>query len=200
MINRINRASGKIFVYSSFKEYGGLKSFIKVLEAYGYKDYAQYGEGTRRFAIWSGDENMNYKEEIKTVFNMDKNLNGSKLKIILGSSSIKEGVSFKGVRQVHIIDPYWNLPRLDQVIGRASRFCSHKDLSKDKRTVKVYIYLAVHKDAEETVDQYIYKLSLRKNKLVNEFERAIKESAIDCDLNYNANVDKDQPKAYVCDK
>ncbi len=173
MINRINRATGKVFIYSSFKEYAGLKSFIRVLEAYGYKDYASHGEGTKRFAIWSGDENMNYKEEIKTVYNGEKNLNGSKLKIILGSSSIKEGVSFKGVRQVHIIDPYWNLPRLDQVIGRASRFCSHKDLEEERRNVKVYIYLSVHKDEEETIDQYIYNLSLRKNKLVNEFEIAI---------------------------
>lgn len=199
MINRINRATGKVFIYSSFKEYAGLKSFIRVLEAYGYKDYAQYGEGTKRFAIWSGDENMAYKEEIKTVYNMEKNLNGSKLKIILGSSSIKEGVSFKGVRQVHIIDPYWNLPRLEQVIGRASRFCSHKDLPKEKRTVKVYIYLSVCEKDPETIDQYIYKLSLRKNKLVNEFERAIKESAIDCELNFNANKDPQNPREYTCD-
>jgi len=202
MINRINRTSGKIFIYSSFKEFAGLKSFIKVLEAYGYKDYAQYGEGTKRFAIWSGDENMNYKEEIKSVYNMENNLNGSKLKIILGSSSIKEGVSFKGVRQVHIIDPYWNLPRLEQVIGRASRFCSHKDLPLEKRNVKVYIYLAVAPDEkeDETIDQYIYKLSMRKNKLVNEFEIAIKESAVDCELNYNANKDPNKPNEYVCDK
>jgi hypothetical protein len=199
MINRINRATGKVFVYSSFKEFAGLKSFIKVLEAYGYKDYAQYGEGTKRFAIWSGDENMAYKEEIKTVFNMEKNLNGSKLKIILGSSSIKEGVSFKGVRQVHIIDPYWNLPRLEQVIGRASRFCSHKDLPLEKRSVKVFIYLAIHEKDPETIDQYIYKLSLRKNKLVSEFEKAIKESAIDCELNFNANKDPKNPKEYMCD-
>lgn len=90
--------------------------------------------------------------------------------------------------------------RLEQVIGRASRFCSHKDLPKEKRTVKVYIYLAVHKNEEETIDEYIYKLSLRKNKLVSEFERAIKESAIDCDLNFNANVDPENPKDFTCDK
>ena len=200
MMNRINNASGKIFVYSSFKEFAGLKSFVKVLEAFGYKNYATHGEGNKRFAIWSGDENMNYKEEIKTVFNRDGNLNGTKLKIILGSSSIKEGVSFKGVRQVHIIDPYWNLPRLEQVIGRASRFCSHKDLPLEKRTVKVYIYLAIHHSEEETIDKYIYKLSLRKNKLVSEFEKAIKEAAIDCELNYNANIDPENPNEYKCDK
>lgn len=200
MINKINNASGKIFIYSGFKEFAGLKSFIKVLEAFGYLNYATYGEGIKRFAIWSGDENMAYKEEIKTVYNRDENLNGSKLKIILGSSSIKEGVSFKGVRQVHIIEPYWNLPRLEQVIGRASRFCSHKDLPIEKRKVKVYVYLSFNKKDLETIDEYIYKLSLRKNKLVNEFEIAIKESSVDCDLNYNANIDPNNPNQYKCNK
>ncbi len=198
MMNKINKARGKVFVYSSFKEFAGLKSFVKVLEAYGYKNYAEHGEGKKRFAIWSGDENMTYKEEIKTVYNREENLNGSKLKIILGSSSIKEGVSFKGVRQVHIIDPYWNLPRLEQVIGRASRFCSHKDLPLEERNVKVYIYLATHKKEEETIDEYIYNLSMKKNKLVSEFEKAIKEAAIDCELNYNAN--KDPQNKYNCDQ
>jgi hypothetical protein len=39
-----------------------------------------------------------------------------------------------------------------------------------------------------------------KNKLVNEFERAIKESAIDCDLNYHANINPSNPDEYKCDK
>ena len=198
ILNKINHSSGKIFIYSSFKEFAGLKSLVRVLEAYGYKNYSEFGEGKKRFAIWSGDENISYKEEIKSVFNRKQNLNGSKLKIILGSSSIKEGVSFTGVRQVHILEPYWNLPRLEQVIGRASRFCSHKELSPEKRNVKVYIYLATSPDDKETVDEYIHKLSLKKNKLVNEFERAIKESAVDCYLNESANKDKENK--YICDK
>jgi hypothetical protein len=198
IMTKIQSSSGKIFIYSNFKEYGGLKSFIKVLEAFGYKSYADYGEGSKRFAVWSGDEDMSYKEEIKGVYNMKSNLNGSRLKIILGSSSIKEGVSFTGVRQVHILDPYWNMPRLEQVIGRASRFCSHKDLPLEKRDVKVYIYLSTSPDESETVDEYIKKLSMRKNKLVSEFELAIKETAIDCELNLNANTDANT--SYVCDK
>lgn len=199
MITKINNAKGKVFVYSSFKEYAGLRSFIRVLKAFGYKDYAEHGVGKKRFAIWSSDENMSYKDEIKTVFNKSNNLNGSKLKIILGSSSIKEGVSFTAVRQVHIIDPYWNWPRLSQVIGRASRFCSHKELPEEERNVKVYIYIATHENERETIDQYIHSLSVNKNKLVHEFEKAIKESAIDCKLNKYANI-SDDGDDFVCDK
>lgn len=202
MINKINKTSGKIFVYSNFKEYAGLRSFVRILEAFGYKNYADNGIGRKRFAIWSGDENMAYKEEIKAIYNRLDNLDGSKIKIILGSSSIKEGVSFTAVKQVHIIDPYWNWPRLNQVIGRASRFCSHKDVPEEKRVVKVFVYIATHPDEEETIDEYIHNLSVKKNNLVLEFEKAIKEAAIDCKLFKNANVleDDDDTSELVCDK
>jgi hypothetical protein len=203
IMKKIESSTGKVFFYSGFKEYAGIKSFVHVLKAFGYQDYAEAGEGPKRFAIWSGDENMAYKEEIKSIFNLKENLSGSKLKLILGSSSIKEGVSFTGVRQVHILEPYWNIPRLEQVIGRASRFCSHKDLDEEKRDVKVYVYLATApKDNIETVDSYIYELSKNKNKLTSEFELCIKQSAIDCELNKNANQDtinNDENTRFKCD-
>ena len=158
-----------------------------------YKDYITDGDGPKRFAIWSGDENISTKEQIKAVYNLNENLTGKKIKILLGSPSIKEGVSLKGVRQVHILEPYWNLSRLEQIIGRASRFCSHKDLSEEKRNVKVYIYIAVSKGYlnsknDKSIDQRIELISLRKNKVIKIFERVIKESAVDCELNKNANV------------
>lgn len=198
IMKKIESSTGKIFFYSGFKDCAGIRSFVYVLKAFGYQDYAESGEGPKRFAIWSGDETMSYKEEIKSIFNLKDNLSGSKLKLILGSSSIKEGVSFAGVRQVHILEPYWNIPRLEQVIGRASRFCSHKDLDEEKRDVKVYVYLATAPRGKlKTVDSYIYELSKNKNKLVSEFELCIKQSAIDCELNKNANIDKNTK--FKCD-
>lgn len=205
IMKRINKTSGKVFVYSSFKEFGGIKSFTRVLEAMGYLDYIKHGEGTKRFAVWSGDEDITVKEEIKTIYNMKSNLKGHKLKIICGSPSIKEGVSLTAVRQVHVLEPYWNKSRLDQVIGRASRFCSHKDLDEDKRIVKVYIYVAVaskygiKKNVPETIDQYIQHLSIEKAKVISIFEKAVKEVAIDCALNKNANVYEGEDDI-VCDK
>ena len=196
IMDKIESSTGKIFIYSSFKEFGGIKSFIKVLNAYGYKDYIRDGDGSKRYAIWSGDEKISVKEQIRAVFNMNENITGQKIKILLGSPSIKEGVSLKAVRQVHILEPYWNKSRIEQVIGRASRFCSHKDLPEEKRNVKVYIYIAVpygygrKKNLELTIDQRIQELSIRKEKIIRIFEKMIKESAVDCELNKNANVYK----------
>lgn len=188
IIKKIKYTTGTIFIYSNFREYGGIKTFIKVLEYHGYKNYLKNGEGSKRFAVWAGDVKNDNKEEILNVFNQKKNYNGSKIKIMLGSPSIKEGVSLLRVQSVHILEPYWNQSRLDQVIGRAIRFCSHKDMKENKRKVAVHIYLAVHKKEKESIDEYIQKLAFKKNKLIKEFELALKESAFDCKLNKIANV------------
>lgn len=194
------KRTGKAFIYSSFKELAGLKSLARVLEGNGYKNYAYHGPGPMRYAIWSGDENHHLKEEIREVFNRKDNINGNKIKVILGSPSIKEGVSLMAVRYVHVLEPYWNISRLEQVVGRASRFCAHKDLPEEKRIVRVYIYISVHPKEEETVDQYIKKLSNGKNKIIKDFEKAIKEVAVDCSLNKNANVYDENDDDIVCDK
>lgn len=199
IMTNIKRSRGKVFLYSGFKEYAGLKTVTKVLEAFGYKNYSEHGPGPKRFAIWSGDVSVQSKDKIREVFNRTDNLYGNKLKIILGSPSIKEGVSLKAVRYVHVLEPYWNKSRLDQVVGRASRFCSHIDLPEDERNVKVYVYIAMHPDEETTVDQHIKKLSETKNKIIKLFEKAIKEAAVDCRLNKYANVvDEDDEDEIVC--
>jgi hypothetical protein len=197
IIKLIKKSKGKVFVYSAFKEHGGLKSFVKVLNAFGYKNYNKFGIGKKRYAIWSGDEKPEVKDNIRTIYNQKENLYGCNLKIILGSPSIKEGVSLKAVRQVHVLEPYWNKSRLEQVIGRASRFCSHILLPKEERDVKVYIYIAKHQNEKITVDQYIKKLSETKDKIIKKFEQAIKEAAVDCRLNYYANKISDEEM--LCD-
>jgi superfamily II DNA or RNA helicase len=199
IMEKIQRHSGKIFVYSNFKEYGGLASFIKVLEAYGYKNYAKHGIGKLRYGLWTGDENDMQKNEIRTIFNHKSNITGKNVKILLGSSAIKEGVTLLNVRQAHIIDGYWNWNKIKQIIGRVSRFCSHKDLPEEKRTVTIYMYLAVSKNENvKTVDEYMNDLAHDKDRLISKFEKAIKESAIDCSLNKNAN--ENYPGEIQCDK
>ena len=70
---------------------------------------------------------------------------------------------------------------------------SIKDLPENKRKVNVYIYVAVapkygKKDVPETIDQHIQELATEKDKIIRQFESLIKEVAVDCNLNRNANV------------
>ena len=140
ILRNIKKCKGTAFVYSNFREYGGIQTFIKVLENNGFKNFNKEGPGKNRFAIWSGEEDLLTKEYTKDYFNKHENENGSILKVILGSPAIKEGVSLLRVRQVHIMEPYWNMSRLDQIMGRAIRFCSHKDMKKEMRCYGIFIY------------------------------------------------------------
>lgn len=198
ILRKIKYSTGPVFVYSNFKEYGGIKSFVKVLEYHGYKNYAKHKDGRRRFSIWSGNEKQSLRDEIKAVFNQPNNWNGSKIKIFIASSAAKEGISLKNMRQVHILEPYWNRSLIKQVIGRSVRYCSHKGVPEENRNVKIFIYLAVHPDERITIDQHIQKMALRKNNLIEQFEMATKEAAIDCTLFKNANVYKGEEDV-VCE-
>jgi hypothetical protein len=192
VLKRVLKTSGTVFIYSNFREYGGLLPMIQILEHYGYVNFLTNGPGKLRYAVWSGDETMEQKESIRETFNLKINQKGSKIKIILGSPAIKEGVSLLRLKQVHILEPYWNMSRLEQVIGRGIRFCSHKDVDINKRYVKVYIYLAtvpteiaekektlVKFERTITIDEHIYQMALTKLKLSTQFEEVIKMVAID---------------------
>lgn len=199
ILQKIKQSDGPVFVYSNFRSYGGIKPFIKVLEAHSFKDYALHTEGPKRFAVWSGDETIQYREKFKHVVNGQNNKDGSQIKIIIGSPAVREGVSFLRVSQVHIMEPYWNFSRMDQVIGRAVRFCSHKDMKKSDRKVDIYIYIAVHKNDKKTIDHRILQMAEYKKKINTPFEDALKEAAVDCRLNKMANV-FDGEKDIVCQK
>lgn len=183
ILKNIKRSPGPVFVYSSFREYGGIQSFIKVLEHNGFKDLLTDGSGRNRFAVWSGDEKIIDKEYARDIFNKKENFDGSQLKVILGSPAIKEGVSLLRTRQIHIMEPYWNMSRLEQVIGRGFRFCSHKDLPKEDREVQVFIYVAVDPNNKKlTVDKLILDMAHAKNDLTKQFEQVIKDAAVDINL------------------
>jgi hypothetical protein len=110
-----------------------------------------------------------------------------------------EGISLANVRQVHIMEPFWNYVRLEQVQGRAIRICSHKDLPLAERKVEVFTYLMrfseqqkkdrkvdetiMTRDKGLTTDQIIYTLMMTKRKLGEQMFDIMKSSAIDCTLN-----------------
>jgi SNF2 family DNA or RNA helicase len=185
------------FVFSNFVGFGGIKTLVKCLRAFGYTDYRQPGSG-RKFAIWSGEETSAEKNAIRKIYNSKENDDGKLIQVIVGSPAIKEGVSLLRCRQVHILDPYWNYSRLEQIYGRAVRFCSHKTLPKRERTVDIYLYVATTRkskltkanflktqniDPNESIDGYILKLADEKRKKNNELLSIMIESSVDRGLN-----------------
>ena len=197
LIKHVKKATGTIFIYSNFRKMGGLASLTRALLMNGFFDYTTDGEGPNRIALWTSKTNVEYRELIRNVFNRKSNVDGSSIKIILGSPSMKAGVSLLRLSEVHIVEPYWNQNQLQQVIGRGVRFCSHADLPEKDRNVNVYIYVSVHKLLRESVDQRIMNIAIKKKLINKQFEQALKEAAVDCELFANANITADDN--YVCD-
>lgn len=147
----------------------------------------------------SGEDMSEQKQKmIKNVFNNSDNIDGKHIKLCLGSRVMNEGVTLKNCSEVHIIDVFYNLPKVEQVIGRAIRMCVHKDSINEKNRfpkVRVYRYV-ISKEGELTTDEMLYKKAEQKYVLVKEIERGLKETAIDCPLLLNANMFPEEVDKY----
>lgn len=129
------------------------------------------------------------------------NRDGRVCKVFMITQSGAEGISMSNTRQVHIMEPYWNNVRIQQVIGRAIRLCSHMNLPWEERVVDIFTYLSVfsEKQKEEgskqlmmndksaTTDQMIFEIATRKQVLADELSAIIKSAAIDCQLHLHEN-------------
>jgi len=181
-----------------------------------------------KFILYTGTETAEEKEIMRNIYNSawefvpsniverlrrkaENNFMGQIIKLMMITSSGAEGINLRNTRFVHIVEPYWNMVRIDQVVGRARRICSHKDLPEALRTVKVFVYLSVlskeQKEDEKnqelrikdisrldkktpvTTDETLFEIASIKDQVNQQILRAIKETSIDCSL-YNTNPDE----------
>ena len=89
------------------------------------------------YRIISGKVLMNKRRDILDEFNRND------FQILIITRAGGEGIDLKEVRNVFILDPPWNDSGLQQIIGRAIRFKSHKNLPKEQRIVDVYHMILV---------------------------------------------------------
>jgi hypothetical protein len=143
----------------------------------------------------SGEDVPEIKQKIiQDVFNNPDNSDGKFIKFVLGSRVMNEGVTLKNCSQVHIIDVFFNIPKVEQVIGRAIRMCVHQDVINDNNKypkVNVYRYvvsLSDKKNTELSTDEILYQKAELKYLTVKEIERSLKEVAFDCPLLLHANM------------
>jgi hypothetical protein len=184
--------------------------------------------GKPRFVLYTGTETPEEKEIIRNIYNSvwemvpssiteklreisSNNFYGEIIKLFMITSSGAEGISLRNTRYVHIVEPYWHMVRIDQVIGRARRICSHQDLPEELRTVKVFLYLSVFSNEQKTnqksielmnrdtsmvdgrpitTDESLFETALFKRNINNQLLDAIKETAIDCSLYNTSNKDE----------
>lgn len=159
------------------------------------------------FLIWPrSTTNATKRNHLLNTFNCESNKHGGIIKVFLSTKAGAEGINLMNVRQVHIMEPYWNEMRITQAIGRAIRQCSHATLPKSQRRVDVYHYVSTintHssedknlQDVPESSDEYVMSIASRKQKIIQRVEQVMKEVAIDCKLNFTHN--KQENPGLVC--
>lgn len=194
-------SKGPILVYSNYVKMEGLDIFKIYLEFFGYADYSSSKKAKYYYTEYHGGiTNVEQREKNRKIFNDVKNIKGEIIKIILISPAGSEGISLANVRQVHILEPYWNEIRIQQLIGRAIRQCSHKDLPIKERHVDIFRYKAIANNNELTTDQKIENLALKKNTLINTFLLLIKQAAVDCQLFKNVNMIEEKYQCFKFDE
>ena len=194
-----NMPKGIVFIYSQFKSLG-VYTLAILLELIGITNYSgnnilknrnivqRYENGKPlKYLMKTGDSSKdfdNYKDNDE-VNNMD----GSLCKFILGTKAASEGINIYNVREIHIMDPWFHINRIEQINGRGIRNCSHKFLDLDKRNVTIYMYAAIEPKElkRESVDLRMYKISEKKAVNMGKVQQIVKSSSIDCYLNQEGN-------------
>ena len=140
-----------------------------------------------RYSMITGEPRLspNNDFEVKGLTG-DDNREGKKVKIVLISKAGSEGIDFKFIRQIHILEPWYNMNRIEQIIGRGVRNFSHKDLPFEKRNVEIFMYGTILGDnKEEAADLYVYRVAEYKAIQIGKVSRVLKETAVDCIINHD---------------
>jgi superfamily II DNA or RNA helicase len=209
ILDNIKNSEGIVLIYSQFLE-GSLIPLAMSLEEEGYdrttvangfnlfskeeQELINKKEGFQKrgkYAFISGNSGYspnNAKELAELI--KDDNKDGEKIKVVLISRAGSEGLDFKNIRQLHILEPWYNTKRIEQIIGRGVRNCSHKTLPFEKRNVSIYLhaskpFMGGNEDKEEPADLYVYRYAERGAVKIGIVSRIAKETSIDCLINNN---------------
>lgn len=161
---------GPCVIYSQFVLMEGLEVMKMYLDIGGITSVGFHG---------GIDKNERYK-------NLE-NFNNGKVDVMLLSGAGSEGLTLKNVRTVIILEPSWSEDTVQQVIGRAIRQCSHKDLPMEDRVVSVYRLKSLESQNNRSTDEHVEESALRRHAQKLSFLEALQEVAVDCDLFKNQN-------------
>jgi superfamily II DNA or RNA helicase len=211
--NKIVVSNGIILIYSQYID-GGLIPMALALEELGFTRYGSKGSlfesssdrhpidvltmtpitrkkgdhKPAKYAMITGDGNISpdNNDIVKTITNIN-NKDGHQIKVLLISKAGSEGIDLKFIRQIHVMEPWYNMNRIEQIIGRGVRSGSHRDLPFEERNVEIYLHGTNLPSFEriESSDLYVYRTAHNKAKQIGEVTRVLKENSVDCIINHD---------------
>ena len=235
LCNLIKNSDGPVFIYTQ-KLTNGIKTISMMLEENGmeryinakgnkeFQNFLQEGQRKtpRRKQVFAGfsyiyvDSSSGIDNSVMNewfgVFNQQKNVvkgnPNSNIKVILGSDKIAQGINLFRMREVHIIEPWYNLNKIEQIIGRGTRSFGHKGLPENKKNITIYLHVStvppnkhkeINKIAEKesltesqkqslySSDLHMYRTSYNKKERELVILNLLSNNAIDCNLHLGIN-------------
>jgi len=211
--NSIRQSTGIIMVYSQFIDGGvvpialaleemgftryGFASHTKSLfetaptaqvDATTFKTLAETEDKSTfhpaKYVMITGDKSFspNNLADLKHVTGL-ANKRGEQVRVVLITKAAAEGLDFKNIRQLHVLEPWYNMNRVEQIIGRGVRNLSHCMLPFEERNVEIYLHATAPDGDAEPADLYVYRYAEKKAIRIGTITRILKEIAVDCILN-----------------
>lgn len=207
VLDCIRKGKGVCMVYSNFVE-GGARLFSMALEEAGFKPMVgsyllgnpEHENGIQpgragSYVLITQDMPENTLRSVLSTLRRSDNREGNKCRIIVTSPRVSEGVDFRFIRQVHILDPWFNMSRMEQVVGRGMRTCSHSLLDEQDQNCTVYFHVCRLENKQETIDEFMYRTMVEtKATQIAKVRRILTEYAMDCPLQIQVNA---LPEAWV---
>jgi len=213
IVKSITEGDGISFVYSRYVKAGALPIAI-ALELAGWVRVLSDGtpapllltsgssKATKFYILLTSDPGLspNFPALLRyaTTIRNENEANGSKVKAIIGSQVASEGLDLKCIRQIHLLDGWYHLNRIEQIEGRGVRYCSHVNLPLNKRNCLIYLHTG-NVGKYETADLYAYRLAVRKAQPIGRVSRLMKINAWDCMLNIDAILLKNMGSRSIID-
>jgi hypothetical protein len=194
ILDYISNSTGIVYVYSYYI-YGGILPLAIALEHMGFTrlnqdnllaNNKQKKKKGKVYTILSRTPGLssNIEKDIELIRSTE-NTNGETVKVILGTSVSAEGIDFKCLREIHLLEPWYHLNKVEQIIGRGIRNCSHMKLPLEHRNVTIYHHANTLADSssKESIDLKIYRMAVNKQRVISKVESIVRNNAVDCHLN-----------------
>lgn len=191
VIQSIEAGKGIAFVYSNYATMGA-RLFAMALEEHGYQPAlgsslfatsSYTGASKGKYILLTSKASDAEISDMLALVKSPKNRDGDQVRVIISSPIVSEGVDFRCVRQIHILDPWWNASRMEQVIGRGLRTCSHIALPFEDQNCSVYLHVVRTGDGRETFDEFTYRTKVEQKAMkIARVRRVLEESAMDCPM------------------
>ena len=198
VIKSIETGVGIVLVYSNFVTMGA-RLFAMALEEHGYTpanregylaNPAYKGASKGKYILLTSDATEAEISSMVAKVKAPANRDGSQIRVVIAGPIASEGVDFRYVRQVHVLDPWWNMSRIEQVIGRGLRTCSHQLLPRfEDQNCTVYLHVVRTGDGRECFDEYTYRTKVEQKAMkIARVRKVMAESAMDCPLQNVVNT------------